>query len=58
MEAQCKGPLVLDMKVSLVFKDLAYELLVDESFLETAREAMPTVGCLHEEWEAAKAVRE
>ena len=49
---QAEG-LVSDMKVSLVFKDLAYESLVDEKFLKVAREAMPDVGALHTEFDAA-----
>jgi len=46
--------LVKDMSVSLVFKDLAYESLVDEEFLKIARKAIPGVEFLHEEHEAAK----
>ena len=48
--------LVRDMKVTLVFKDVAYESLVDKKFLEVARKAMPNVEFLHEEYEAAQAV--
>ncbi|MBK8915088.1 MAG: hypothetical protein IPM64_10910 [Phycisphaerales bacterium] len=44
-----------DMSVSLIFKDLAYESLVDKEFLKIARNAMPGVGFLHEEHDAAKA---
>jgi hypothetical protein len=44
--------LVDDMNVKLVFKDLAYESLVDRKFLETARKAMPGVNCLHQEFSA------
>lgn len=47
--------LVKDMSVSLVFKDLAYESLVDEKFLEIARKAIPGVKFLHEEHETARA---
>jgi hypothetical protein len=50
--------LVQEMKVSLVFKDLAYESLVDKSFLEVARKAMPGVEFLHDEYDAAQAVGE
>lgn len=46
--------LVSEMKVSLVFKDLAYESLVDEGFLAVARKAMPGVESLHSEFGAAK----
>jgi len=46
--------MVLQMKVSLVFKDLAYESLVDEDFLTVARAAMPGVQFLHEEYDAAR----
>jgi len=42
------------MKASLVFKDVAYESLVDPKFLEIARRAMPGVDCLHDEYDAAK----
>lgn len=45
--------LVTEMSVKLVFKDLAYESLVDPKFLETARKAMPGVDCLHKEFNAA-----
>jgi hypothetical protein len=47
--------LIQDMKVSLIFKDVAYESLVDKKFLETARAAMPGVKSLHEEFDAARA---
>lgn len=45
--------LVKDMQVKLVFKDVAYESLVDKKFIETARKAMPRVEFLHEEYDAA-----
>ncbi len=48
--------LIEDMKISLVSKDLAYESLVDKNFLRVAREAMPTVKILHDEYEAARAL--
>lgn len=38
---------VRDMKVSLVFKDVAYESQVDQRFLRIARRAMPGVKFLH-----------
>lgn len=47
--------LVQDMRVNLVFKDVAYESLIDKKFLEIARGAMPGVTFLHEEYDAAKA---
>lgn len=49
--------LVSEMKVSLVFKDLAYESLVDDDFLAVARKAMPGVEFLHAEFDAAKQVQ-
>jgi len=48
--------LVSEMQVKLVFKDVAYESLVDGKFLEIARKAMPGVKFLHEEFDAAQAV--
>jgi hypothetical protein len=45
--------LVKDMQVTVVFKDVAYESLVDKKFLDTARKAMPGIRFLHEEYEAA-----
>jgi len=50
--------LVQDMRVNLVFKDVAYESLIDKKFLEVARAAMPGVSFLHEEYKAAKAENE
>jgi len=50
--------LVSEMKVALVFKDVAYESLVDGKFLETARKAMPGIAFLHEEYEAAPAAEQ
>ena len=47
--------LVKEMSVSLVFKDLAHESLVDEEFLKIAREAIPGVEFLHKEYDAAEA---
>ena len=48
------GHLVADMKLTLVFKDVAYESLVDQKFLSTAREAMRDVEFLHEEHEVVE----
>jgi len=50
--------LVQDMRISLVFKDLTYESLKDESFLELARKAIPGLDSLHDEFVAAKAHQE
>ncbi len=50
----CAEDLVGEMTVSLVFKDVAYESLVDETFLEVARKAMPGLEGFHEEYEAAR----
>lgn len=47
--------LVNDMRVNLVFKDVAYESLVDEKFLEIARSALPDVKFLHDEYDAVAA---
>jgi hypothetical protein len=47
--------LIQEMTVTWVFKNVAYESLVDEKFLKIAREAMPDVEALHEEFDAAKA---
>lgn len=44
--------IVEEMKVKVVFKDVAYESLVDAKFLAVARKAMPDVKWLHEEFEA------
>lgn len=49
--------LLKEMEVNLVFKDVAYESLMDEKFIETARNAMPCVKFLHEEYEAVAAER-
>jgi hypothetical protein len=49
--------LISDMTVSLIFKDVAYESLVDGNFLEVARKAMPRVESLHEEFEATRALQ-
>lgn len=47
------GALVEQMQVKLIFKDVAYESLVDPKFLDVARKAMPHVKFLHEEYDAA-----
>ncbi len=52
------GDLVQEMKVSLVFKDVAYESLVDKKFLEIARDAMPGLEFLHEEFDAASPIKQ
>jgi len=44
--------LVRDMQVKVVFKDVAYESLVDSNFLDIARKAMPGVSFLHDEYDA------
>ena len=46
------------MEVSLIFKDIAYESLVDENFLKAAREARLDVDLLYAEHEAAREVGE
>lgn len=45
---------VQEMKASLVFKDVAYESLVDPEFIGIAHRAMPGLDFLHEEYDAAK----
>jgi hypothetical protein len=47
--------LLEEMKVTMVFKDITYESLKDESFLEVASAAMRHIRALHEEYEAVKA---
>ncbi len=49
--------LVSDMTVHLIFKDVAYESLVDEDFLAIARKAMPHIEFLHEEYQATKVLK-
>ncbi|RJP35129.1 MAG: hypothetical protein C4527_01110 [Candidatus Omnitrophota bacterium] len=48
--------LVQNMNVKVIFKNLTYESLKDEKFLEIARESMPNVDIFHDEYDAAKAV--
>lgn len=58
--ARAFGPaeaLVDAMSVRLVFKDVAYESLVDEVFLRVARAAMPDIDFLHKEWEGVVALQ-
>ncbi len=43
-----------EMKVTCVFKDVAYESLIDPKFIKIARKAMPSVDFLHEEFDAAR----
>ena len=45
---------IQEMKVSLMFKNVTYESLHNLHFLETAKNAMPGVQYLHEEYEAAR----
>jgi len=49
--------LVMDMKVSLVFKDIAYDSLKDEKFIKAMRDALPDVEIkkIYEEYEAIPA---
>jgi hypothetical protein len=47
--------LVSEMKVKLMFKDVAYESLVDGKFFATARKAMPDLEFLHDEFQATPA---
>jgi hypothetical protein len=42
------------MKVTVIFKDVTYESLSDPRFIEVAREALPGLQGLHEEYLAAK----
>jgi hypothetical protein len=46
------------MEVKLVFKGVTYELLTDAKFLEAARQAIPELANLYDEFDAAKAVDE
>ena len=46
--------LISGMEVSLIFKDIAYESLIEESFLNAAREARLPVDSLYAEYEAAR----
>ena len=50
--------LAQEMTVKWVFKDVTYESLTDTKFLKVAREAMPNVPFLHDEYDAAKSDNE
>lgn len=52
------GGIVPKMEVSLLFKDVAYESLVDERFLKIAQKAIPNLELLHDAFDAAEAVPE
>lgn len=47
--------LIKEMKVKLIFKGVTHELLSDEKFREAARDALPELTQLHDEYDAAKA---
>jgi hypothetical protein len=47
--------LIKEMKVKLIFKGVTFELLSDVKFREAAREALPELKELHDEFSAAKA---
>jgi hypothetical protein len=47
--------LIKEMKANVIFKDVTYESLSDANFIEIAREAIPSLKALHEEYAAAKA---
>ena len=46
--------LISGMEVSLIFKDIAYESLIDEKFLKAAREAIIDIDSLYSEYDAAR----
>lgn len=46
--------LVKEMKVKVVFKGVTYELLCDEHFTEIARDRLPALAELHDEYDAAE----
>jgi hypothetical protein len=48
--------LIKHMEVTVVFKGVTFELLKDSKFMEAAKEAIPELGKLYEEFDAAKAV--
>ena len=50
--------LIRQMEVKLVFKGVTYELLTDDQFIEAARQAIPELGALYDEFDAARAVTE
>lgn len=45
---------VHEMRVNVIYKDVAYESLVDDKFLALVRKAMPEVKFLHDEHEAVQ----
>lgn len=47
-----------DMKLKVLFKDVTFESLSDNKFMEVARKALPTFPQLHEEYDAAKTAQE
>ena len=51
----CADNLVEDMIVKLIFKDIAYESLIDEKFLSLVHERISDVESIHVEYDAAKA---
>jgi hypothetical protein len=46
---------IRDMKVKVMFKGVTYESLSSPEFMRVAHEAIPELGLLHEEFDAAKA---
>lgn len=50
--------LVKQMEVRLVFKGVTYELLTTDKFIQSAREAIPELKQLYDEFDAAKAVEQ
>ena len=50
--------LVSEMKVSVVFKDVAYESLIDEQFLKAAHKALKGVDSFHDERDATEGFSE
>jgi hypothetical protein len=44
-----------EMEVKLVFKGVTYESLNDPDFVNVAREKIPSLELLHEEYDAARA---
>ena len=50
--------LIKQMEVRLVFKGVTYELLTNEGFIKNARQAIPELNELYNEFDAAKAVEQ
>jgi len=48
--------IVHEMKVKVAFKGVTYELLNDRQFIETARDKIPGLKFLYEEFDAVKAI--